>query len=204
MMKKTQFFIFLALFIVSILYQPNIFAQDSPQWHLPEGATKRLGKGWLYEIQYSPDGTRFAAGGTLGVWIYDTATDKEITLLNGFGWGVSAIAYSPDGKILASGSASGTIRLWDTETDEILQTLDDHWRSVRSLAFSPDGSMLASGSRDRTVRLWNPQTGELLHTLRGHTDGLNSVAFSADGSTVISAVVEMILSEYGMLPLDIH
>ena len=185
-MKKRLFFIFLTLLCVSTFYQPNTFAQDSPQWHLPEGATARLGKGWLYEIQYSPDGTRLAAAGSLGIWIYDTATDKEISLLTGYGYAISALSYSPDGSILAGGSADGVIRLWDPETGEILQTLDRHWASIRSLVYSPDGSILASGSRDRTVHLWNLETGELLHTLRGHTDGINSVAFSADGSTIIS------------------
>ena len=138
----------MTLFCALTFYQPNVFAQDSPQWNLPEGATTRLGKGWLYEIQYSPDGTKLAAAGTLGVWIYDTATDKEITLLNGYGWGVSALTYSPDGNILAGGSANGTIRLYDPETGDILHTLDRHWASVRSLVFTPDGSLLASGSRE--------------------------------------------------------
>ena len=73
----------------------NSFAQDSPQWHLPEGATARLGKGWLYEIQYSPDGTRLAAAGALGIWIYDTATDEEIDLFPADGSAVSALAYAP-------------------------------------------------------------------------------------------------------------
>ena len=70
---KTNFFSILTILcLVFLFFSYTSFAQDSPQWHLPEGATARLGKGWLYEIQYSPDGTRLAAAGTLGVWIYDT------------------------------------------------------------------------------------------------------------------------------------
>ena len=96
--------------MTTLFFSYNSFAQDSPQWHLPEGATTRLGKGWLSEIQYSPDGTRLAAAGSLGVWIYDTATDKEIALFTGYGYGVSALTYSPDGSMLAGGSWDGTVR----------------------------------------------------------------------------------------------
>ena len=144
-MKTAFFSVLTILCVITLFFSYNSFAEDSPQWHLPEGATARLGKGWLYEIQYSPDGTRFAAAGTLGVWIYNTATNKEISLFPGYGVGVSALAYSPDGNILASGSAYGSIRLWDTKTGEVLHTLDEHNRSVRSLVFNSDGSVLASG-----------------------------------------------------------
>ncbi len=185
-MKKTFLHILSVIFIVTLTSQPSIFAQDSPQWHLPVGATTRLGKGWLYEIQYSPDNKQLAAAGSLGVWIYDTATDTEIALLDGLGWGVSAITYSPDSRLLVAGSANGTIRIYDTKTYQILQTLETHWRSVRSLVFSPDGSTFASGSRDRTARIWDPVIGELLQTLRGHTEGINTVAYSGDGQMLIS------------------
>jgi WD40 repeat protein len=109
-MKTIFFFISIVLCVTTLFFSYNSFAQDSPQWHLPEGATTRLGKGWLSEIQYSPDGTRLAAAGSLGVWIYDTATDKEIALFTGYGYGVSALTYSPDGSMLAGGSWDGTVR----------------------------------------------------------------------------------------------
>ncbi len=83
-----------ALLAVSSLYT---FAQDSSQWDLPEGAIQRLGKGWIREIQYSPpDGTRLAVAGSIGVWIYDTATNQEIDLLTGHTKTVNAIAYSSE------------------------------------------------------------------------------------------------------------
>lgn len=169
-MKTVSYSIFLIFYLIVIPFSYNCFAQDSPQWHLPVGATKRLGKGWLHEIQYSPDGTQLAAAGSLGVWIYDTNTDKEIALYPGEGWGITSLTYSPDGSTLTSGSADGIIRIWNTITGEIQQEIDAHWRSIRSLAFNSDGTILASASRDRTIRLWNPQTGELIHTLRGHID----------------------------------
>ena len=61
----------------------NGFTQDFVQWDLPEGASQRLGKGWIRQIQYSPDGNRLAAAGSIGVWIYDTKTNQEVDLLSG-------------------------------------------------------------------------------------------------------------------------
>ena len=121
-MKTTFFSILTILCVITLFISYNSFAQDSPQWHLPEGATARLGKGWLYEIQYSPDGTRLARCRYPWVWIYDTATDEEITLFPGHGYGISALAYSLDGNILAGGSANGSIHLWNSETGEVLHT----------------------------------------------------------------------------------
>ena len=67
---------------------------------------------------------------------------------------VDSVAFSPDGKLLASGSGDKTVRLWDAKTGEPIQTLTGHTEEVTSVVFSPDGSLLASGSKDMTVRLW--------------------------------------------------
>ncbi|WP_133164060.1 WD40 repeat domain-containing protein, partial [Cuspidothrix issatschenkoi] len=105
-------------------------------------------------------------------------------------WGsVNSVAYSPDGKTLASGSDDKTIKLWNARTGKLLQTLTGHsrnWGSVNSVAYSPDGQTLASGSDDKTIKLWNARTGKLLQTLTGHSDSVNSVAYSPDGQTLVS------------------
>ena len=100
---------------------------------------------------------------------------------------VYSIAFSPDGKIMASSSKDQTIILWDTENFQNIRTLYGHSDVVRSVAFSPDGTILASGSWDRTVRLWNTETWELIRTLYGHSGEVMVVNFSPDGKLLASA-----------------
>jgi WD40 repeat protein len=108
--------------------------------------------------------------------------------LNGHTESINGLAFSPNGKTLASSSEDGTIRLWNLETGQpIGQPLTGHTGAVNGIAFSPDGMTLASAGADKTIRLWNAETGEAIgQPLTGHTASVNGVRFSADGQTLVS------------------
>jgi WD40 repeat protein len=110
----------------------------------------------------------------------------EELILEGHEWSVSSVAFSPDGKHIASGSDDSTVRVWNAVTGMVEHTLSGHDSSVTSVAFSTDGTHIASGSHDETVWVWNAVTGMVEHTLSGHEDWVTSVAFSTDGTHIAS------------------
>ena len=133
-------------------------------------------------------------GGALTLWEAHTG-EKKRRMVVGPGadffsepaW-VLAVAFSPDGKIIAGASADGTIRLWDTQTGKALRQLNQNNKRITSIAFSPDGRMLASGNVEGVVILWDTQTWKEKSKLKQPDSVVRCVTFSPDSKTLASGI----------------
>src|SRR5579859_2419583 len=97
------------------------------------------------------------------------------------------VAFSPDGKILATAGFDNTVKLWDVAAGKELRSLTGHHSGpVYCVAFSPDGKTLATSSLDKTICLWNVEDGKFIRDLKGHAGIVDSVAFSPDGKLLAS------------------
>src|SRR5262249_14224638 len=153
--------------------------------------------GKVYCVHFSPDGKTLVSGSEKEAVfrLWDVATGKERAKfqrkkVNGGAGGrldgevegrVSAVAFSPDGRLLGSAHDQRLLPLWDVETATQLRALQGHEAIVHGAAFSPDGKFLLSGGVDRTVRLWDVESGEQVRSFGSAADAVKCVAFSPDG-----------------------
>ena len=197
----------------AVAYSPDgkLLATGSGDWHAGDNAicvwdaatgkeARRLAcqPGRIWALTFSPDGKWIASGSekesSFRVW--DSATGEQLAKFqrklpddpDGEESRVWAVAWSPDGKLLASSHDQGLLILWDFETGAQLRAFRGHEGIIQSLAFSPDGKLLVSGSVDRTVRVWNVATAGVVRQISDLSDGVKCVGFSPDGRLIAGAV----------------
>jgi WD40 repeat protein/transcriptional regulator with XRE-family HTH domain len=198
--------------IIDVAFSPNgkylaTSSQDKTArlWDLESGKellTLTGYKGFVNYVDFSPDGDLLAAGGgdgTVKLWDVtqllredlDASTDTtgwELVTLQGGGGSHNGSSFSPDGKLLATGTESGLVRVWDVAASlaaasgQELLTLRGHAGPVTITDFSPDGTRLASASYDGTAKVWDVASGQELFTLAGHTSAILNLGFSPDGT----------------------
>jgi len=196
----------------------------------------------VYSLAWSADGRRLASAHsgfkrnltapnaadtfsfddlTFSIKVWDTQTGSELNSLAGHNNIVNGLAFSRDGRMLASGGFDSTIKLWDLSSGRELRTLTGHSGSIVALDFSGDGRFVVSGSDDGSTRLWNTQSGELLATMvslnkgddwlvvtpdglfDGSPGGWNQILWRFSANTFDVSPVEIFFNEYfhpGLLP----
>jgi len=148
-------------------------------------------------VAFSPDDTLLGAGvelyhattqttyGALQIWrISDGALLQNFT---SYGEAVTSVSFSPDGQLIASGSADRSVKVWQVANGTLVSDRFDHAEKVNAVAFSPDGQRLASASDDRTAKLYRTTNWAVERTLTGHTDNIMSLAFSPNSATLATA-----------------
>ena len=162
-------------------------------WDLAAGQViHRIGPGENTNqvVALSADGSLVAAGDSSTIQVWNARTGEVVSRLEGY-WKdaeteetwvghnkkVTALAFSPDGAILASGAADATCLLWDLETSKVKWTADGHWAAVVRLVFSPDGKTVLSGSSDNKIRSFRIPGGTFIAVYQGHLSSVNGLAF---------------------------
>ncbi len=135
-------------------------AEDTSLWGLPKAAKARLGKGGINALAFSPDGTHFAVGSNIGVWLYDMATGKEIIMFPGM---CQSVAFSPDGRYLVNGGGrfrGQALKVWKLATHQEVPYMDEPYTGAK-LRFSPDSKTLISlYRRNNTINTLDVETGK--------------------------------------------
>ena len=176
----------LSISLILFLFVSAVSAQNHARWGLPDGAKMRLGKGRIYEVEFSPHGRYFAVASTIGIWIYDAQTGNELSLLREENPYIDSIAFSPDGSMLAYASDDEYIRIYDTSNWQITKRFQSGNRYTGPVIFSPNGKILVSANSEYNAEFWNVDTGEQVNTLEGHSRTITSMAFSSDGQTFVT------------------
>jgi WD40 repeat protein len=158
-------------------------------------------------LAISPDGRTVATGcrdarvpdGKIRLW--NLQTGRVETILEGHQREVQALAFQPNGDLLASGSRDGVVRLWSLPTGDEVRTLSGKFKEVRCLTFSPDGRTLAT-SHGGMVVLWDVATGKQRSTLKAHKFAITALAYLPDGRTLATAGWDRTVKLWDLQPAE--
>jgi WD40 repeat protein len=160
---------------------------------IPDIKPKVAVKSQIGAIAYRPDGKMLALGTYKEVRLADL-TGRIVGALPGHAEQVRAVAFSPDGILLAAAGGlparKGEVKIWDVDKRTVVRTIQGHTDCIYGVAFSPDGKMLATSSYDKLIKLWDVDTGKEIRTLKDHIDAIYDLAFTPDGKRLLSAAAD--------------
>jgi len=169
-------------------------------WDVAAAAVKRRleGEALVHSVAVSCDGLVAAAQNDGSIPVWDSRSGARLATLRGHTGAANSVAFSPDGRALASTSQDGTLRLWEPRSGTCLRTLADSHEPLSRVCFSPDGRLVAAGGKNSAeliakgdphrnlVRVWDVGSGRLVTSLAGHRAPVRAVCFSPDGTTLAS------------------
>ena len=158
---------------------------------------KKLIAPQIFSLAYQPSGKMLAVGGHGEVRLLDAMSQSVLATLGGHAEVVRALAFSPDGKLLAAAGGvagrGGELKVWDVRLRTPLLTIEGHADTIYGLAFSPDGKTLATSGYDKLIKLWDVASGKEIRTLKDHIDAVYALAFTPDGKQLVSGAADRTL-----------
>ncbi len=172
--------------VISVTFSPDgkLIASSS-------GSGNIALKSWIKRNVGAQDNLIENDEATIKLW--DARTGKMLNSLSGHSSAIASVAFSPDGKILASGDWEGRIKLWGVRTGKELKTLSAHSELVQSVVFSPDGKSLASAGSDNLIKVWDTTRGTAIATFPAQDGVVNAISFSPDGRALASGGQDLIV-----------
>jgi WD40 repeat protein len=169
-------------------------AEPTSKANIPDIKPTAAVKAAISSLAFHPNGTMLALGSYQEIELLNSTERKPINKIAGAANQVRAIAFSPDGKLLAAAGGNpsqfGEIKIYNVSDGKELATMRGHRDNIFALAFSPDGKTIATCSYDKMVKLWDVASGKEIKNLKDHTDAVFAVAFSPDGKRLASAAAD--------------
>lgn len=153
---------------------------------LPNGAKTRFGRGKINQVEFFPDGKRLAVVSSIGVWVYDAETGEALDLLTEGNAPGTIIAFSANGRLLATSSENKSIQIWDTTTCQLKGTCVGHKQDIDYLTFNTTGDRLASACEHWEIKIWDVETCELLDTWLTDLSPRAIMSWTSDGKHLIT------------------
>lgn len=172
--------------LASVTHSRQVKLWNTTTGHAVDSPIGRGETAWTVAWNPSADNQHLLAVSNDNIHIWDSRTRRHLKALKGHrGW-IWWMAWSPNGRLIASAADDQTVRIWEVASERCLQVLEGHQGWVRSLTWSGCGLYIASGSEDKTIRIWEVSSGDCLHVLRGHTGAIRSISWNPYHARVVS------------------